>query len=129
MSEHEKYTPENTEYCTKHDGELVFPDYIEETLRQFIHKRLEEYIAKGITERKIVLPLPSETKSVEDFWFAKAKEIYKDLLLKHSSSFSSEIFEVGEDMNLKETFNILDSRMPDEIGRQSDFPKKKQPGN
>jgi hypothetical protein len=129
MSEFNKYTPENTDYGTKHDGELVFPDYIEETLRQYIHRHLEEYYNRNVAEHKIILPLSSDVIKEEDHWYEQAKLIYTDLLKQHSSSFSSDVTPIGEDMNLKALFNQLDSRMPKIQGPKPETPPKKQVGN
>jgi hypothetical protein len=129
MSEFEKYTPENTDYGTKHDGELVFPDYIEETLRQYIHRHLEEYYNRNVAEHKIILPLSSDVIKEEDHWYKQAKLIYTDLLKQYSASFSSQITPIGEDMNLKETFNQLDKLMSKVQGPQSPILPKKEVGN
>jgi hypothetical protein len=129
MNEREKYTPENRDYGTKHDGELIFPDYIEETLRQYIHRRLEEFYSRKVAEQKIILPLSSEIRNEEDHWYEQARLIYTELLKQHSSSFSSGITSTGEDLNLKQTFNQLDSRMPKIQGPQTETPPKKQVGN
>lgn len=129
MSEHEKYTPENTDYGTKHDGELIFPDYIEETLRKHIHARLNELYRAKVAEQKIILPLSTEIRKEENHWYEQAKLIYTDLLKQHSASFSSEIYPIGEDVNLRETFNQLDALISKNQGQEPQVMPKKQTGN
>jgi hypothetical protein len=125
MSEINKYTPENTEYGTKHDGELVFPEHIEFALRKQIRETLEQMINRGVQEHKFAPPMASEMAELEKFWFERAGKIYTRLLTIQHGAFSMRLPKKSEQLFLDKMFEFLKEEMATKKLLQLDPPISK----
>lgn len=97
MDKLSNYNPENTEFGTKHDGELILPNDIIFEINTIIQEHIK--LIEKINFRNKGVPLNNfQIEDITNHWMKKAKQVYTELIA--ISDDNSEDYEVNKEIML-----------------------------